>query len=318
MPSSKRQIIAKKFKGFFRTGEWQHTPQIDQSLPVAGAENQETVLSVLNSGVPLTYDIVSQDNNDRTADVTDTEDALGKTDTSATPLLRTPLSPISDLSADDSLSGDSERTQRRYQAAVLRLKEALDNRPPSWDSLNDVTENDDTSKLRNAIEKRLSAPVNSTSTIWSKGRKLFEQVFVLIFPLMKNILLVTKEGQSVGPQPTMPKCVLDSFFEPMRLDLWGNFTPHHSTCVLPPVSDFKVASQELTRKEELEKTLDYISRELARVNFTTKITGQEIESIGLVHRAMDVRSAVINYIAVQICRETKRFGIIGVFHAAFP
>src|SRR5579871_907283 len=116
MPTSKRQIIAKKFKGFFRAGEWQHTPQIDQSLPVAGAENQETVLSVLNSGVPLTFDIVSQDTNDRNADITGADDGLDQTETLQTSLLRTPLSPISDFS-DDGLDGDSERTQKRYQAS---------------------------------------------------------------------------------------------------------------------------------------------------------------------------------------------------------
>ena len=197
MPTSKRQIIAKKFKGFFRAGEWQHTPQIDQSLPVAGAENQETVLSVLNSGVPLTFDIVSQNTSDGSAEVTDTEDALDKTETLTTPLLRTPLSPISAGSEDDNLSGDSERTQKRYQAAVLRLKQALDHRPTGWDSLSDVTENDDTSKLRKAIEMRLSNTANGTSTVWSKGRKLFEQVFVVSFPSVRNMLLVTKESQSV-------------------------------------------------------------------------------------------------------------------------
>jgi len=193
--SSTRSFLApsslKKLKGFFRTGKWQHTPQIDKSLPVA-VENRETVLSVLNSGVPSTLDIVSQDNNDGSA-----EDATDKTETLTTPLLRTPLSPISAGIEDDSLSGDSERTQKRYQAAVLRLKQALDHRPTGWDSLSDVTENDDTSKLRKAIEMRLSNTANGTSTVWSKGRKLFEQVFVVFFPLMRNILLVTKESQSV-------------------------------------------------------------------------------------------------------------------------
>ena len=197
MRTAKRQIIAKKFKGLFRTGEWQHTPQIDQSFPIPVAENPETVLSVLNSGIPPTLDITSQENNNQSDDVASTGDILDKTNTITSPLLRTPLSPISGFGEDDINHGDSERTEKRYQAAVLQLKQALDLRPASWDDLSDVTENDDTSKLRKAIENRLTHTATDANAIWGKGKKLFEQIFAVFFPLTRNILLVAKEAQSV-------------------------------------------------------------------------------------------------------------------------
>jgi len=190
MPVGKRRTL----KAFFKPGEWQHSPRIDPALPIGGAENVETALSVLNPGVPLTVDAKSEDHDGRGVDEAAAEDVVDKL---ASPLVRTPLSPISDSANDIFNSGDRERTQKRYQAAVLRLKQALDRRPASWDFLHDVTENDDTSTLRKAIEKRLSRNATNTSTIWSKGRKLFEQIFVVFFPVTKNILMVAKEAQSV-------------------------------------------------------------------------------------------------------------------------
>ena len=208
MPTGKRQIIVKKLGRLFKTQEWQDTPQTNQSLPVARAEKPETTLSVLNSGVPLTIDITAQGNNERIpADVSPTEENLDEARTLNSPLLRSPLSPISAFGQVhcNTLNGDMERTRKRYQTAVLRLKQALELRPENWDGLDadgfsDITENDDTLTLRQAIENRLNHASNSNNTMWSKGRKLFEQVFVVFFPLTRNILVVAKEAQAVCPQ----------------------------------------------------------------------------------------------------------------------
>lgn len=214
MPAGKRQIIAKKLRGLFKTGEWQHAHHIgDESLPATRAEkaeNAETTLSVLNSGVPLTVGITPQDDNERSApDVSPTEVGLDEIGPLNSPLLPSPLSPISLFGEVNSniLKGDMERTRKRYQAAVLYLKQALERRPESWDgfdvnSFGDIMENKDTLKLRQAVENRLNHSSNSPNTIWSKGRKLFEQVFVIFFPLTQNILVVAKDGQNVCPQPS--------------------------------------------------------------------------------------------------------------------
>jgi hypothetical protein len=213
MPAGKRQIIAKKIRSLFKPGEWQHAQHKgDESLPPTRsekAEKAETTLSVLNSGVPLTVDVTPREDNEQsTPGVSPTEvnpDEIGPLDNS--PLLRSPLSPISLFGEvnNNILKGDMERTQKRYQAAVLYLKQALERRPESWDGLDvnsfgDIMENNDTLKLRQAVENRLNQSSNSPNTIWSKGRKLFEQVFVVFFPLTRNILVVAKEGQAVFSQ----------------------------------------------------------------------------------------------------------------------
>ena len=73
----------------------------------------------------------------------------------------------------------------------------------------------------------------------------------------------------------------------------------------------QIANRELARKVEIEKKLDYIARELARVNIIKKLPNNDVEFIALAYRVMDVRSAVITYIAVHIRRESNMMGIMG-------
>jgi hypothetical protein len=103
---------------------------------------------------------------------------------------------------DDMLAEDRERTHMRYQAGVVRLKEALELRSTVWSNqdplgfVNLLEGNDDTSELRTIIRNRLNK-VSNASPISKKARKLFEQVFVVFFPLTRNLLLVAKEAQAV-------------------------------------------------------------------------------------------------------------------------
>ena len=73
----------------------------------------------------------------------------------------------------------------------------------------------------------------------------------------------------------------------------------------------QIANREFSRKAEIEKKLDYISRELARVDVIKKFPNSDVEFVALAHRVMDVRSAVITYIAVHIRYESSLFGVIG-------
>jgi hypothetical protein len=77
----------------------------------------------------------------------------------------------------------------------------------------------------------------------------------------------------------------------------------------------QIANREFTRREEIEKNLDYISRELSRVKVSVKLANRD--GVGLNYRGMDVRSAVLNYLAVHIGRESKTFGIIGKCRVTF-
>jgi hypothetical protein len=73
----------------------------------------------------------------------------------------------------------------------------------------------------------------------------------------------------------------------------------------------------LERNAEIEKKLDHISRELERINITKKLPTNDVDMVALRHRAMDVRSAVITFIAVHVRRESS-FGVIGRISASHP
>jgi hypothetical protein len=205
MASEKRRKFSRQLKNLFRTEQTQRAG-VDEStndiLP-------NTTLAALNSGIAPDLEIISRLNNDTTTSTDlpfeESADLRDQVLAPNSPILHSPVSPITAYTGgegnDVMLNEDRERTHMRYQAAVLKLKEALELRPELWGILEplgvvDIVENDDVSKLRVIIEKKLAKDSNA-SPIWTKGRKLFEQIFVVFSPLTRNILLVAKEAQSV-------------------------------------------------------------------------------------------------------------------------
>jgi len=84
---------------------------------------------------------------------------------------------------------------------VALLKDTLERCPKGLDSLElgDILDSQDTSKLQRAIEIKLNSRASKDNlTIWKKGQKLIERVFVVLFPLAKNLLAIANEGQAVG------------------------------------------------------------------------------------------------------------------------
>jgi hypothetical protein len=209
MASENRRKFSRKLKNLFRTEQTQRA-RLDESnndMP------PNTTLAALNSGISPDLEIISRLNNDTTTTSTDlptlpfeeSADLRDQVLAPNSPILHSPVSPITAYTSgegnDVMLNEDRKRTHMRYQAAVLRLKEALELRPELWGILEplgvvDIVENDDVSKLRVIIENKFAKDSNA-SPIWKKGRKLFEQMFVVFFPLTRNILLVAKEAQSV-------------------------------------------------------------------------------------------------------------------------
>jgi hypothetical protein len=72
----------------------------------------------------------------------------------------------------------------------------------------------------------------------------------------------------------------------------------------------QVADRELSRREEVEKMLDYISRQLEQLEIIKKLPSG-FRPDKLMNRATDVLSAAFCYLNVHICREANRLGIIG-------
>ena len=74
---------------------------------------------------------------------------------------------------------------------------------------------------------------------------------------------------------------------------------------------FKIADREISRRKEIETQLDFISRQLGQLQIITALPATTVPSHTLVNSAMDVRSAVMGYLAVQIRHESIALGIVG-------
>jgi hypothetical protein len=69
--------------------------------------------------------------------------------------------------------------------------------------------------------------------------------------------------------------------------------------------------RELDRKEEIERELDYISRQLGQLDTVNNLPKLDIPSQNLINCAIDVRTTVMTYLSVQIRHELKHGGILG-------
>ena len=76
----------------------------------------------------------------------------------------------------------------------------------------------------------------------------------------------------------------------------------------------QVADRELVRKEEIENTLDYISRQLGQLQITETLPTVNVPSQALINSAMEVRSAVMRYLAVQIRHQSTALGLTGIHY----
>jgi len=73
----------------------------------------------------------------------------------------------------------------------------------------------------------------------------------------------------------------------------------------------QIADREIARREEIENTLDYISRQLGQLQITKRLPTVNVPSQALINSAMDVRSAVMRYLAVQIRGQSNALGWTG-------
>ena len=72
-----------------------------------------------------------------------------------------------------------------------------------------------------------------------------------------------------------------------------------------------MADREIGRREMVEKTVDYICRQLSRLKVIEGLPDAKIESETLINRATDVLSGALTYLAVYITREPGVFGVLG-------
>lgn len=78
---------------------------------------------------------------------------------------------------------------------------------------------------------------------------------------------------------------------------------HSFVCLLIQIVDGEL---------ETETQLDYISRQLEQLRIVERLPQSDVSAQALINSAMDVQSAVMNYIAVQIRHQSTAFGIVGI------
>ena len=69
--------------------------------------------------------------------------------------------------------------------------------------------------------------------------------------------------------------------------------------------------KELTRKDELSESLEYICHQVGQLAVVDVIPPNLEQVVVVVNRAIDVRSAAMRYLAYQIQRDRNRLGIAG-------
>ena len=74
----------------------------------------------------------------------------------------------------------------------------------------------------------------------------------------------------------------------------------------------KIADRELERAAEIENRLDYISRQLGQLQILETLPNVNVPSQNLVNSALEVRAAVMRYLAVMIRYESKASGVMGI------
>ena len=75
----------------------------------------------------------------------------------------------------------------------------------------------------------------------------------------------------------------------------------------------QITDSEVGRGADIDKTLDYVYRQLGQLRVIESLPKSKVPSEALVNSALDVKSAVMMYIAVHLSHQYIRLGIGGYF-----
>jgi hypothetical protein len=148
---------------------------------------------------------------------------------------------------------DREKTERRYNEAVEKLKASIKHPPKKWSHFEIPSDKDfadlnnlipvlqeDIDKTQEEIHKTLDAWKTSFKdlNLWSKSKYIIERIFTAIKPLAKNVLVVARGGSNVSPVKIYTFDVADSRLKPIRLVVWW-ITPldYRIVCVSDAFTD---------------------------------------------------------------------------------
>jgi hypothetical protein len=88
--------------------------------------------------------------------------------------------------------------------------------------------------------------------------------------------------------------------------------------VLHLVLMMQIADKEIARKEELDKLLDFMCQQLEQLKVIDSIPKDIRQLDSLINRALDVRSACMRYLAINIRHDATIFGTPGTPTSIIP
>jgi hypothetical protein len=74
----------------------------------------------------------------------------------------------------------------------------------------------------------------------------------------------------------------------------------------------QIADKEVGRKEEVERTLNFMYQQLEQLEILNILPEELEQRVSVINRAIDVRSAAMIYLAVNIHHQTTALGDMGI------
>jgi len=110
---------------------------------------------------------------------------------------------------------------------------------------------------------------------------------------------------------SLPFLSVDANIKPLWVTLWWPPFIDYSKFSCLIFLTIQIADKEIGRKEELKRTLEYLSQQFAHLEMV-KVLPNDLEQREFVaNRALDVRSASMTYLAFMICHDATPLGTPG-------
>ena len=117
---------------------------------------------------------------------------------------------------------------------------------------------------------------------------------------------------------SLPFSSVDHSIKPIWVALWWPPFIDHGEISYLIFLTIQIADKEIGRKEELERTLEYLSQQFAHLELVNVLPDDLEQRDFVVNRALDVRSASMMYLAVTIRHDATPLGTPGTTPSVYP
>ena len=109
----------------------------------------------------------------------------------------------------------------------------------------------------------------------------------------------------------MPFSSVDADIKPVWVALWWSPIVDHGEISLFAFLTIQIADKEIGRKEQVGRTLEYLSHQFAHLELVNVLPADLEQRDFVTNRALDVRSASMIYLAITIRHDATPLGTPG-------